>query len=405
LQALKRHYEKIILGIFLLLLLLLSVWTLKSIRAGARMRPPDTSGPPAVGLTDAEFQALAALSSPTLEWKSPERAARGSLFYPGTYMWCANPEHSFWLPQEFQKCPVCEAEQGPDDFEDPPPDPEKDADGDGIPNVVEEKYEFLNPANSRDADLDEDQDWFTNREEIDAETHPASAESHPPLANNLRLVSIAQERFEIMFQTLTVGRDDDPPEKWDITLQVTERGRVKSRFVKLGSDPVLGWKLVEIQRKFQAFFDKSVNKELKRDVSELIIENAAGERMTLVRNRPTPKGMTVRFLLYVDAIDLRKARQFSVRIDEPLVLTDVQGSEERYAIRVVDASEVRVRPWDDPDADEHRVTRRLERKRTDVRRSMLGPEGEGMFPGAMPLEFPAGTGWPGAIPPPPANMR
>lgn len=54
-----------------------------------------------------------------------------------------------------------------------------DIDGDGIPNEIEEFYDFLDPLNPHDADMDFDNDGVSNRFEIDTGTDPANPDEFP----------------------------------------------------------------------------------------------------------------------------------------------------------------------------------------------------------------------------------
>ncbi len=63
-------------------------------------------------------------------------------------------------------------------------DPDLDTDGDGIPDLFEERYTFLDRLDPTDAGKDEDGDGFSNLEEYLADTDPLDRNKHPLVASS-----------------------------------------------------------------------------------------------------------------------------------------------------------------------------------------------------------------------------
>jgi hypothetical protein len=367
LQALKRHYEKILLGIFLLGLLGLGVHLLTSLHS-TRQGVISGIGRPSVNqavetMTSEDFRALQLLDNPEVVWQIPRKAG---LFSPDDYMLCINPECSHWLPLTAEVCPYCGEEQKIDIG----PAPEEDRDEDGIRDVAEEKYAFLDAADPRDADQDYDEDWFTNREEIDSGTAPDDAGSHPPAATLLRLISVAREPFNMLFDNLIINAPDTPPEKWDIVLRVLENGQWKTRFAKLNGDPVAGYRVIEVKRKVEKVFSQEVNADIDRDVSEIVVQGPDGDTVNLVRTQPSYTGRTVRLFLHTDARNSRAGRLYTVAPEEELVIEDALGNAFSYVLNVLNNDEVVLTPSGGSEDEAITVTRRPPRQMNRPRRTL-----------------------------------
>ncbi len=328
-QALRKHIEKILLGVCLLIVLGVSYFLLTDLRKArsdsfARAGVGGKGGPvPALTVTD--FTALDRLASRAVEWRTPA-GARANPTLPGVFTRCVNPECTYWIPYTAKTCPSCKTEQPePGDIE-----IDNDPDKDGIPSTEESKYAFMDSEDPRDADRDEDGDGFSNKEEImGAKTDPANPDSHPPLATHVRLHDVVKDRFGIMFDNLMAGGEDTPPDKWDLVLKVREAdGQWKSRFTKLGQT-VNGYKVIDVQRKVADVFDERVKANVKTDRSEVVLQQEGEPPVTLVRREPQWSGVAFRLIHYAGP---RQRRQFTVKAGETLTLTSLRGREEKYTL-------------------------------------------------------------------------
>ena len=193
---LRRHVEKLILGLALLALLASIALVLRSLtntrtevnKTVEESRQAANGGRPIELLDPDSFgEVYKELSDPKVRFDTlpteATAARRGSLYEPADFILCYSEACSKLIPYDADKCPFCATAQ-----------PDKsgkgvaDRDADGIPNSIEQKYAFLNPDNPQDARLDQDQDGFLNVEEFRAGTDMQDPKSTPPLGTALRLV-------------------------------------------------------------------------------------------------------------------------------------------------------------------------------------------------------------------------
>jgi len=100
------------------------------------------------------------------------------------------------IPADLEVCPFCGAKQHLVKVQ-------VDNDQDGLPNDWEKKY-GLNANDAADADLDKDNDGFTNKEEFEANTDPTDPKSHPDYLDSLSVAGALQQTFlPFWFQNYT----------------------------------------------------------------------------------------------------------------------------------------------------------------------------------------------------------
>ncbi|MFA4943590.1 MAG: thrombospondin type 3 repeat-containing protein [Lentisphaeria bacterium] len=247
-EFLKRHYEKVVLGLFLVAMLGLCVLVWRNLGA------TDAKVTGATGSLGSDFQRKrpftpldpAALDNSALLadkshfWNPATDPTAGGLFDPYRYIRCANAACAYLVPIEYAICPDCGTPQGEEKAGTIPAG--LDSDGDGIPDEVEAKHAFLDPQNPEDAWGDSDNDGFTNLEEYKAGTDLALATSRPPLASRLRWLHIRQTPLDIVFRKMM--RTGENVENWQFQFEVGG----KTRWGQLGqmiegSD----YKLVEVK--------------------------------------------------------------------------------------------------------------------------------------------------------------
>lgn len=193
--------------------------------------------------------------------------SNGSVLVPESRMSC--PDCRRPVPVVAKTCPHCGGT-----IEKAPPVLE-DSDGDGMKDVWEVQHGF-DRFDASDAQLDRDEDGFTNLEEYVAQTSPVSKEDHPPSVAKLRVVRIDAEPFRLQFKSRIKTSDGS----YKFGLNYRTRRDTKTTFAKLG-ETVEGFTLTSYEAK-----EKMVEKPFKRkmDVSELTLERGQ-KKIILVKGQ------------------------------------------------------------------------------------------------------------------------
>lgn len=338
---LARHYEKLVLGVLLLAVLGWSYWRLDSINKSGQdmqeMRQRMGTGPedskPMLALTADNFLGLKAFVAADIAWQPKGDSSQGTLFDAAQYITCANPACAHILPFAVNVCPYCKVEQGPEKTKGPDLE-EMDSDGDGMPDAYENKYKFLDRNNPGDANLDEDNDGFTNVEEFQSTTNPADPASHPPFAAKLRFVKAARSPLPVTVEKIT--RNGDDVKAWQIQFSVLENGRRVSRFARVG-ETVGDFTVVELQPKTVERIDPTVKTTYQEDVSEVVLRRGQEETVVLTRaQQKYEKGVKAELLFLPDLAAGQRDRALkTVAVGEKFTLTVAPDRKETYVLTKV----------------------------------------------------------------------
>ncbi|HOG49132.1 MAG TPA: hypothetical protein PKY10_00940 [Lentisphaeria bacterium] len=255
-EFLLRHYEKMIMGLTLLCLLggifLVMVMfgeTRDKLNEEWQLAQNQANGGGLVELLDpSAFSAEASLTDTRkiLAINAQSREDRkGSLLEPNRYIKCSKPDCMYLISLSSATCPFCSTTQpelGKDAAEG------DDSDNDGMPDLFEQRYAFLNPYNPADATQDYDNDGFLNVEEYRAGTQLDDPDSFPPLGNLLRFVKIFRRPLPIVLRSVDEGRSDDKS-KWDVSVNVWDntRRRNVTRTIRVG-DKINDFEILDIIR-------------------------------------------------------------------------------------------------------------------------------------------------------------
>jgi len=319
LDFLRRHVEKLILGLALIALLVSIALLLRSLSESRRVAAakvdearlaangggviaPLDPGPLGGGAIEVlndprvKFDTLPGESAPAL---------RGSLYAPADYTLCYNESCNKLIPYDADKCPFCGTEQPPKEKGGPS---NSDRDGDGIPNHVEQKFPFLNPDNPQDALMDADQDAFLNGEEFKAKTDMQDPASIPPLATLLRLDKLIEKPLPIMLKRISRNNSDDPA-KWQITVQLLDPAKRtwKNKLTTVGGKAVDGFTVRS------AAFVEDPKQPGKQLGTVVVVPDGGGEPYTLTEGvQATERDKYLRFF-YLVSRNAQYARQGGVR--------------------------------------------------------------------------------------------
>ncbi len=197
-----------------------------------------------------------------------DRTKKAGFFVPEMRIWCVRNDCRFPLAPDWKKCPQCGTEQNAKPIE----TINADSDADGMPDEWERKYD-LNPQDPSDAELDSDEDGFTNLQEFKDGTNPLDAKSHKDFAMLLRVVKVEATVLPIKF----TGASRMPNGKYKCQFNysyenpVTKRRDLITLWVNEG-DPIdnpsmkiqTGFKLVSLNEDAEEVENKSTGMKTKR---------------------------------------------------------------------------------------------------------------------------------------------
>lgn len=289
------HYEKMILLVALIALLVSCVLLVQRIQSdkavaepslarigwkGDLVAPKDTVPFDAI-LSEARTAATAAQTANARTTVSEMRVA---------CVKCGRP-----IPYEAIECPFCLAAQ-PEIF-----DIDKlDTDGDRIFDKTELAL-GLDPQNPSDATGDLDNDGFTNLEEIGAKTDPKDSQSFPDPIVKLRVAGIKPVPFYLRFVGTSAFADGTL--RYQLNLQ-----SLTQTYFKQIDDEVLGYKITE--------YDKAG----KGGETLTLVRQSDKRPVVLVKGRPVTQQELV--ILFVSLID--RAKLPTQRLNDVFALRGVE---------------------------------------------------------------------------------
>ncbi len=347
---LKRHYEKLILAVMLVIFLFSLFYQVDIITGENKITAQDLKLPPMhadfenTNFNDPKFNDKNIFLTKTA-WiktvpKDPKIKVHTDLLNNFKASRCPHckkivPQYFFYnLPH---KCPICG---------DSLPEPDNktttvivinndgDSDNDGIPDNVENRW-GTNPKVA-DSESDKDGDGFANIYEYKNKTDGSKARNHPPLCQRLYLQEIRRSPLDIKLKKITTYGEKDKS-NWDVQIN-TQNGR-KSRFIVLGDTVRIGskdYKLIDIVPK--TIKERRRNVMVKVDVSEIVLKSVKGnDTITAIRNKDVFSSKPQAAL--IDELD---GREYLVEEGAKMTIGDASTGKESYMVVSVDPGKERV---------------------------------------------------------------
>ncbi|OGV49580.1 MAG: hypothetical protein A2X49_06355 [Lentisphaerae bacterium GWF2_52_8] len=275
---LKKHYEKIILTVLLVVFVISLVWLLMIFMRQQEVTADSLRFPkkdPDYGNQRLKFEQYNLIAQLPVhdQWERLGPRTEGDKLFsdlldPFPSARCPSPECNKIIPvtdfTEDHKCSFCgiTLEKPPE----APIAPPNDEDKDGMPDSYE-MDNGLNPKDPKDAELDTDNDGYTNFEEYSAGTNPRDPKSHPPYVMRLYLEKIVRQQLNMIVMRIDRGGDDKS--KWIVHINVGS----KTRFPKINQEFDVDnekFKVVDIIPKTEDRLDKGLGTTVAIDVSEVI---------------------------------------------------------------------------------------------------------------------------------------
>ncbi len=124
-----------------------------------------------------------------------------------------------------------------------------DSDGGGIPDLIEKEF-GLNPALASDDTTDLDKDGFANVYEHDHKTKMNDPKSHPPLYLRLYLKELVKNKLAFTLKNIIMQGKDKAD--WTIQINSDIKGKITTDFLFLDDDMKVGsreYKIIEVDAK------------------------------------------------------------------------------------------------------------------------------------------------------------
>lgn len=355
-EFLKKHYEKIILTVFLILFVVSLFYLISVIRevkekSVDRLQLPKVSPDQQPIDFNAEKYAPASLLAKSGLWNKREKINPESIVFTDLV-----------VPYEIAKCPHCERYVAKYYFLNDPhkcqfcsgdlPEPPKvegpvttgiDTDGDGITDADEKKF-GLNPNDPKDAVLDNDGDGFPNFFEIERGFHPNDPKSHPPLCLRLHVVRVYRTQLGIKLKRLQVKGENRGD--WDIQIDVWARGRWNTRFVKLNDKIKVfndEFTIIDCKPKKEERFDEKTKTNVEKDVSEVTIQQNDDKIVMVVDQNVYAPRETVHLR------DVAFGNEYKIGLDASFKIGDDRTGVENYKIISIDAKQNEVQVINEKD--------------------------------------------------------
>ena len=351
---LTKHYEKLILSVFLLIfvlaLLYLVVVLNRARETSIEELMPRPKGKDYVRIFDkagkevvpkdgkSQFDVMAKLKKQKLWGKSVKRSSKAlvssDLLVPFEAARC--PGCGKMIPSvcfgNGKHCPLCGCSLTPVKHSELGG---QDSDSDGLPDAYEAKYK-LNAQDPSDASRDLDNDGFSTLYEYKAKTDPSKSAAHPPLADLLAVRAITRRKLPLKFKHITTYEKPDKSQ-WMVQVEIPGRRGWRTYFKKVGDTLKLGKGGRDIYKIVDANYKMATNNSgLEVDASSITIQN-----MVDAKDKPIVVAvgkMAYENKVWVKFLNTATGKTITVRNGGTFLLGNDKTGKERYTVTGVDTA-------------------------------------------------------------------
>jgi hypothetical protein len=340
---LKKHYEKIILAVFLLVFIISLILLIMALSKSQEIKEEDLAFP----MKQPEYKRVAMEAfdihknfESEKKWVKIKARTEGDkdfsdLLFMYQIARCPNSECQKLIPRSFfvenGACPICKyalREPG----ESRKNLAQRDSDEDGIPDM-DELSAGLNPNDPEDATKDLDNDGFSNIEEYVAKTKINAPKSHPPFAKRLYVDDIRRNKLPIVLTKVTAHGEDK--NTWSIQVEQVIDGKSKTKFCKLNSAIVVNDRKYEIKDITSETIEERVDKKNTRKLNVFtIILQEEGDKPIKAEEKKDVWENNEK----VKLIDAFTRKEYNVALHETFTVGDDRTGEEKYTVKSVDGT-------------------------------------------------------------------
>jgi hypothetical protein len=251
---------------------------------------------------------------------NPPESGKTGFLTPEHRVMCIEESCKKPIPYAAENCPFCGKKQPRKDDE---PIPGQDSDGDLIPDEWEQKY-GLNPNVAADAELDMDNDGFSNLVEYKSDTDPKDPKDHPPMMDVLKLKDIKSIKIPFIFTVL----NKMPDGKLQMTFNVA-KPLPRTFWVKEG-EPIgnTGWIAVKAEKKFEKHKNEAKGFMETVEISTVVVRRKSdGKEVTMrINEGRQDTDVEATLVLPLDNTEYKAVKGGSIKVrEETYLIVDVNN--------------------------------------------------------------------------------
>lgn len=205
-----------------------------------------------------------------------------------------------------------------------------DNDNDLIPDVLEEEIGMhVNGIQSHSIEGDIDNDSFSNIYEYSSNTKMNNPTSHPAFISRVILKGILKNKLPIIFRKVIEPSEDK--KDWTIQTNIDEGKQTrKTLFLKIGSTleyGILRFKILDIIKTESEDFNPGINKFEKKAKIEIKYERTNGDIQKSELNKPIYTGD-----IYAVIYDLYDGKTYNLMVGDSISLGNIKTGIETYKL-------------------------------------------------------------------------